>query len=40
MVASYSQRTGMREFYVDDIATATRQPADGILMAMTFLAQK
>ncbi|MEQ8423265.1 MAG: hypothetical protein RIA63_01055, partial [Cyclobacteriaceae bacterium] len=30
----------MREFYVDDIATATRQPADGMRMAMTFLAQK
>ncbi len=40
LVASYSLRNGVREFYVDDIATATRQPSDGMRMAMTFLAQK
>jgi len=40
LVASYSLRNGVREFYVDDIAIATGQRADGMRMAMTFLAQK
>ncbi len=40
LVASYSLRNGIREFYVDDIATATGQRSDGMRMAMTFLAQK
>lgn len=40
LVASYSLRMGMREFYVDDIATGTGQRSDGMRMAMTFLAQK
>lgn len=40
LVASYSLRNGVSEFYVDDIATATGQRSDGMRMAMTFLAQK
>lgn len=40
LVASYSLRMGVREFYVDDIARATGQRSDGMRMAMTFLAQK
>jgi len=40
LVASYSLRNGVREFYVDDIATATGQRSDGMRMAMTFLSQK
>ncbi len=40
LVASYSLRTGLREFYVDDLAMATAQRPDGMRMAMNFLAQK
>ncbi len=40
LVASYSIRNGVREFYVDDLATATGHRSDGMRMAMTFLAQK
>lgn len=40
LVASYALRNGVREFYVDDLATATNQRSDGMRMAMTFLAQK
>ena len=40
LTASYSLRTGLREFYVDDLALATAQRPDGMRLAMNFLAQK
>ena len=40
LIASYSLRTGLRGFYVDDLAMATAQRPDGMRLAMSFLAQK
>ncbi len=40
LVANYAINNGVREFYVDDLAMATRQRPDGVRLAMNFLAQK
>lgn len=40
LVASYSLRNGIRDFYVDDLAMATGQSPEGMRLAMNFLAQK
>jgi hypothetical protein len=40
LVASYSIRTGIKEFYADDLAIATGKNPQEVRMAMAFLADK
>lgn len=40
LVASYALKSGVRDFYADDLAIASRQKPETIRNAMTFLADK
>ena len=40
MVVNYAEKNGVREFYVDDLATKLNKKSEEVRMAMTFLSQK